>query len=234
MLIKPESQLRCISTDINTRDILFLDGVRYSIEIIDLNYKRLLNTIEQIVILGNEKKPIPPFIAMAMSDSWAIIDSTHRLRELIQSLPKLKKNTPEVQVFLRNTQCVEDLRNYVQHFRTGINSFVKHEMPLWGTLIWNKKNAETGCSECHSIIPGTFFNNITSSIGSFSNEKYEFYEKIILKTGEFNCDIADIYDRVSVFFSWYENWFIKNFSDENHHGADAYVKFQIKPNIDNT
>ncbi len=136
MLITKTSLLRRIPKNVETRTVLFLDGIRYSIEIIDLAFRRLQETIEMISQMENKSDELSPKIVEAMSDAWVIIDSAHRLRELVCQFPKLKQKEPNVQLFLRNTEVVENLRNFVQHFRSGIDSFVEKGMPLWGTLSW--------------------------------------------------------------------------------------------------
>ena len=134
-----------------------MDGIRYSVETIDLVFHRVERNLDKIAALPSESDDLGPCIVEAMSDVWAFVDSVHRLRRLVQHTPGVKQKLPEVQLFLRNSSTIESLRNFVQHFPTEINEFVHALMPLWGVLSWACTNETTGEPESRTIAPGTFF-----------------------------------------------------------------------------
>src|SRR5262249_972480 len=148
----------------------YLDGIRYCLEIADLSSKRLATALNSFQ--NNEPSPgeTGTLIVAATSDAWTMIDSVHRLRELIQQTPGLKKNDPAVQRFLRTTKVVEELRNFVQHFRSGIDDFVTRKIPLWGTLSWVEDNAQDGLPAHHTLVPGTFFREATAISITFDTQ----------------------------------------------------------------
>lgn len=158
-----------------------------------------------------------------------MIDAIHRLRELLQHLPGLKRNQPELQIFLRKTRAVEDLRHFVQHFRSEIESFTSCGMPLWGTLSWASRNSETGLPENHMVIPGTFFDEVWVESCRFDAQKGKFADRVLLYAGPKKIDLADLCEDVEKFVAWYVKWFEGAFSDTNLLGSDAHAILMYRP-----
>lgn len=182
-LVPPDSPLRLVPTVLDRKAVLFLDGIRYSLHMFDMTSTRLAQTLDSIGRTQVEPNELTDRITWALSDAWLMIDSVHRLRELLEQAPRLKKNTPELQIFLRNTSGVEDLRNFFQHFRTEIDSFTELGMPLWGTLSWAYTNPNTGELENHTIAPGTYFEGAWVASCTFDRDKGAFLEKVLLYAG---------------------------------------------------
>lgn len=98
-------------------------------EIIYLNYKNLYEICSEI----NDDQTN---IAKALSQSWSIMDMTHRIREIAQSVPGLNKKNPELLRFLRNTAEIERCRHYIQHLRGELAKPAPSPYPVWGSLSW--------------------------------------------------------------------------------------------------
>jgi hypothetical protein len=228
-LITKDSTLRRIPTSVDRRTILFLDGIRYSLHTFELAFLRLTRTLDRLSQGKKESDDLGEMIAEATTDAWAMIDSVHRLRELLEQMPRLKKNQPELQLFLRRTATVEELRHFFQHFRTEIDSFVSRGMPLWGTLSWARTNAESGLPETHTIVPGTYFHRSWAATCTFDMHKGKFVELLLLHAGPSKIDLAGLADHVKEFVGWYVKWFDSNYSDHERHGADVHMQFQITP-----
>ena len=80
--------------------------------------------------------PLPRF-AGPFLDAWSIVDSVHRLRELLEQLPGFARaKSPSYQVFVRKTADVEDFRNTIQHLRTELPQYAQNGWPVWGVLDW--------------------------------------------------------------------------------------------------
>jgi len=75
-----------------------------------------------------------------LTDCWSVIDSTHRAREITGHVRGLKKNSPELQVFLRNTENVETFRNIIQHIATEIPQLPENSRPTMGSYAWIHKS----------------------------------------------------------------------------------------------
>jgi hypothetical protein len=69
-------------------------------------------------------------------DAWSIVDSLHRLRELLDSFPNLQKRSMTYKVFRRVTEPVEALRNHAQHLRGQLSNPELGHLPVWGTVSW--------------------------------------------------------------------------------------------------
>jgi hypothetical protein len=160
-LIPIGSPLRLVPDSLDRRSVLYLDGIRYAIHIFDLSGVRLTHTLSALSVDSTPAENLAEQIAVAMSDAWTMVDAMHRLRELLSQLPGLKKNLPELQVFLRQTSAIEGLRHFYQHFRTEIDTFTEVGMPLWGTLSWVYTDPDSGENSNFTIIPGTFFEGAT-------------------------------------------------------------------------
>ena len=221
--------LRRIPVDVDRRTILFLDGIRYSIQSFEIASGRLAQTLTKLSKNNNSDEDLGEIISFATIDAWSIVDSIHRLRELLEQLPGLKKNTPELQIFLRRTSAIEELRHYFQHFRTEIDSFVEKAMPLWGTISWSTINDETGLSETHTIVPGTYFHGAWAATCTFDTQEGRFVDRVLLHAGPCKVDLADIEDYIKELIAWYQNWYESKYKGEKRHGADMHMKFFIKP-----
>lgn len=229
VLVPPDSPLRLIPTKLDKRAVLYFDGIRYSLHIFDLAAQRLAATIRELSQEQKDRSIIADRIALAISDAWMLIDSTHRLRELIEQAPRLRKKQVEVQLFLRRTVVVEDLRNHFQHFRTEIDSFVKESMPLWGTLAWAFADPDTGHPMNYTIAPGTFFNDAAIPMCTFDRLKGKYVERVLLQVGALKIDLATLAEQVTEFCIWYTEWFQATFPDTEHHAADVHFNVSIKP-----
>ena len=75
--------------------------------------------------------------------AWSMIDSVHRLRGLVDSLPGLarRNQSPEFRNFMDKAQTVEQFRDAVQHMDTEIPRSAEAGKAVWGTLSWLRGNA---------------------------------------------------------------------------------------------
>jgi len=142
------------------KQMLYLDGIRYSIQIADLAYSRLCESLLRLHKRrkGLEEGELTVTITGAMLDAWSIIDSIVRLRGLLGQTPNLKQNVPQLQLFKRKTETVPKLRNRVQHLNHEIEQLVAKEIPALGVISWLVVLNEPEKYLCScSISAGTFF-----------------------------------------------------------------------------
>ncbi|MGZ8165179.1 MAG: hypothetical protein ACXW04_06790, partial [Methylobacter sp.] len=227
-LVPPDSPLRLVPTTLERKAVLFFDGIRYSFHIFDLAAARLTTTLHELSQEQEDKAAIADRIALAMSDAWMLIDSAHRLRELVEQAPRLRKKQPELQLFLRRTANVEVLRNFFQHFRNEIDAFANQAIPLWGTLTWAYVSPETGAPQNYTIAPGTIFNDVTLHTCTFDTVKWKYGERVLLYAGSTKLDLAALFEHVTEFASWYTEWFRIQFPDTDHHCADLHMCMGVK------
>ena len=114
--------------------LLFLDGIRYSVRMIGLSYQRLKALA---VRLSDDKRvPSDDDFTNTFLDAWFIVDSSDRLRRLVKSLPGLKKNDPNLVLFFNRTESVEMLRNFIQHAEGDVRDLAQQQRPFWGSVSW--------------------------------------------------------------------------------------------------
>lgn len=227
MLISDTSLLRRIPTSVDRRVVLYLDGIRYSIQVADLVYDRLVNTLHRIARLPGGSRELGQAIVEATSDAWSFIDSLHRLRELVQQLPGLRHHETAVQVFLKSTRAVDEFRNYVQHFRNGIDRFAAAERPLWGALSW-PEGTDLEAGRCPIIVPGTFYPGVVFPGCVFDPRTGRFEGGISIETGDQALDLTEIRGRLEQFVGWFEGWFSTAFADGERSGSDVHLQMRIR------
>lgn len=132
-----ESPFRHLPRDLDSTQRRFLEGVRFAVEMTQLSNTRLRGLLTAISLQRTytlEASPDP--VASAFLDAWSMVDSIHRLRELLLATPKMKKRGPLLEVFMRATSAVEPLRNRVQHLKGDLVNPKLGHLPVWGTLGW--------------------------------------------------------------------------------------------------
>lgn len=132
MIISDDSPLCRLPSELNVEQAAFLDGIRYSAAMIDLSYGRLKVTLHQLA----SEHPVNGCFAAAFQDAWSIIDSVHRLKQLLNKMPGMKRATSNFKLFARRTSNVKELRNRIQHLGDGMRSLAMAGSPVWGTLAW--------------------------------------------------------------------------------------------------
>ena len=100
---------------------------------VGLAYQRLSDLL---LSLSDRRNPNPAEFTSAFLDSWSIVDSSHRLRRLITSMPGIKQNDPKILLFLQRTASIEELRNFIQHANGDIQELAENQKPFWGSLCW--------------------------------------------------------------------------------------------------
>ncbi len=139
-MLAPDSPLRRIPAALDRRQAMFIDGIRYSVEMIDLAYVRLCDSLFRIASqFENDKSQsdLPATFAAPFIDAWSIVDSIHRLRELLEQLPNAKRSkSPPYNLFRRKTALVTELRNIIQHLRKDLTIFAENDWPAYGVLDW--------------------------------------------------------------------------------------------------
>src|SRR3989442_1338100 len=90
-IINEQSPLKRIPGSLNDRQRLFVDGIRYSIEMADVAFTRLCT----VAVSVDNEGSLPDGVEFAhvFLDSWSIVDAVHRLRRLVDGFPRAK-NTP--------------------------------------------------------------------------------------------------------------------------------------------
>jgi hypothetical protein len=124
--------------------VFYLDGLRYSFQMANLVSRRIRETLDEIT-RNYPGSYTEEQVTSGLLDAWTMIDICHRVRGIVQGMPGLSRNLPDIQIFLRGTEHIENLRDYVQHFRNGISKIPLDSNPLWGVLSWTTTNNQKTC-----------------------------------------------------------------------------------------
>jgi hypothetical protein len=132
-VIADNSPLRVPPSGLSRKQMMCLDGIRYSAEFADIAYTRLVETLDSLDVVA--RKPTSRAIANVMMDAWTIVDATHRLHDLVKNLPGLTK-APWLKVFCQRVKEAIILRDCVQHQLGEIDTLIATGGQIWGFVSW--------------------------------------------------------------------------------------------------
>src|SRR5208282_5746056 len=138
MIVGQESILRRIPAALARNQALFIEGIRFSIEMADLAHRRLGETLPLLSRMENPDGESQSNVS-AMLDAWSIVDSLHRLRGLLKHMPGIEKRNriPPIRAFFDATEKITELRNTVQHLDNTIPGVVDDQnWAVLGSLSW--------------------------------------------------------------------------------------------------
>lgn len=249
MIIAPNSPLRRLPAELNLKQRLYFDGIRYSIEMANVAYIRLKDILYNLSINhtnldGAHYRHFVP----AILDAWSIIDSVERLRGLIRQTPGFKQKSPGLVVFDQKTSSVEALRNSVQHLNHEIEELLKEGLPVWGVLSWVLVSDEQAKkAQCFTLVPGTMFDRKPDMIVNPLGRSLEIPIGLItLKASGHTVCISEVIERVEELTRKVEEQLAKQFVDlppaasdmlaivEMEFGEDQKDKSQDNKNADNS
>jgi hypothetical protein len=105
--------LRRIPAALARNQALFIEGIRFSIEMADLAHRRLGETLPLLSRMEDPDGESPSNVS-AMLDAWSIVDSLHRLRGLLKHMPGIEKRTriPPIRTFFDATERITETSQY--------------------------------------------------------------------------------------------------------------------------
>jgi hypothetical protein len=140
VIIGPASCLRRIPVALDRKQGYFLEGIRVSIEMIDLAHARLQNSLLAVTGAFRPEGGLQQdLLTAAMADAWLIVDAFHRLADLAQHMPNVvrRNQIPFFHNLIAANGAVNELRNTVQHLPEQIHgSTVDPNWSVWGVLSW--------------------------------------------------------------------------------------------------
>jgi len=169
-------------------------------------------------------------ITSAMLDAWTVVDSTHRLRELLMQFPDVKQRLAHLQVFYRRTASVERFRNLIQHLRRKIDALALNGLPVWGSLTWRLRTDPTTSEETSfGICPGTFFDGAKVFLSEFGERMEKPIGMVCLNIGNASLDLGALVESATPIITYFERTLAEQFRDEPLNGADLLLKIKVKP-----
>ena len=130
--ITRDSALRKPPQPISERQIVLLDGIRYSADMAGVAIDRLW---QQLCWMDSAEMVEPYQIAAAALDVWSIIDAAHRMLDLVENLPGLP-NSNWRRIFHERVADALALRDVWQHQVGEAPAVVEQRGQAWGALAW--------------------------------------------------------------------------------------------------
>jgi hypothetical protein len=168
--------------------VFHLDALKYSFQMANLVSSRIRETLDDIA-KNHPDKYTEEQVTSGLLDAWTLIDICHRIRAIIEGMPRLSRKLPGIQIFLRGTEQVESLRNYAQHFRNEISNIPLESNPLWGALSWTPSKDKT---RCLSIFSGNLVGGVTAHLLVLDSHTSEFLGGIKLLANGIEIDLIDV------------------------------------------
>lgn len=233
MIISDDSPLRRLPDSLDRKQALFFDGIRFSVQMADLAYLRLRETALRLT--GNDDGPIADgqLIVSAFLDAWSIIDSVYRLRGLISQTPGIKQNVPPLQLFMRRTTDVEDLRHAIQHLNSELHKKGDEAWPVWGTLNWfTIMDQESFKGGICFLVAGTVKRGeiAMDKVGKFipmGKSSDHPVVNINLMTSGYVISLTELLECVENIISPLERELTEQFDDLPHSASDLIIRMDV-------
>ncbi len=152
--VAEDSPLRKPPLPISEKQIVLLDGIRYSMDMAGVAIDRLWRKL--CFLDSNEESIGNHDIAEAALDAWSIIDAAHRMYDLVGSLPGLP-NSAWRRIFQGRLQDALELRNMWQHQVSEADNVVTARGQAWGALAWVKHEDAGPTGRWFLAVVGTDF-----------------------------------------------------------------------------
>lgn len=135
-ILHHNSILKYLPINLNKKQFLIFDAIRFSLEIVENSWSSLINQIEFIASSKSEYvKDLPKLFV----EIWSIIDNVKRFISLHSQL-EIKS-----QLNIMDTiEHVVEFRHTLQHLDERIGqTLIDSDIPVYGILTWNYLNPET-------------------------------------------------------------------------------------------
>jgi hypothetical protein len=195
-MIARDSSLRNLPSDMDRKQVLFLDGIRHAAEIADLAYKRLVDCLTSMADRESAESEIQ--VAAAFSDAWTVIDAVDRFRSLITLAPGLKPDDKLADASQDSLDLllphVRDLRNVADHIAVRIPQVLAARMPALGLISWFTLDLDQLGGRSCTLAPGALIGKTTSPlVNPLGKELYARTCQIHLAAGEHRVCISEVH-----------------------------------------
>lgn len=150
-LINNKSVIYNLPLEISRRDLLIIDSIRFSIELIELNYNNLIEELEKVMVYhSNGNSNYSKNLICMFNSAWGIIDHTNRFYKLKKLLSPMKDD-----FFYEGERILSKFRNTFQHLQDRIDECLTElESPFYGSLSWGYKPEKSTNTQKYYAITG--------------------------------------------------------------------------------
>lgn len=138
ILLGRESPLRRIPINVSPKQAVFLDGIRHSIEVMDIGFGRLRNGLTKAALEPLHPPELPLVGAGLFLDAWAVVDAIDRFRQFYLRFPGMQHSAVPDQIppLSKTLQNFRDLRNVGDHVVDRADAVVAKGGAALGELTW--------------------------------------------------------------------------------------------------
>lgn len=193
-IFSENSVLKRLPINIGKKQLVFLDGIRHSIEVVEVAYNRLLKCLTEVANdppSGNELSLIIPYVFI---DVWVIVDALDKFRNLYQNFPGMKySQSPEVVPLAELMESFRQIRNVQDHLYSSAQKVAANGEGAFGMLEWMTLFADPvpSCWKC-VIRPGTIDRFIDTKVDSMTTTFNEITDNVTLKIAGHTGNISSI------------------------------------------
>jgi hypothetical protein len=225
-----DSKLRRLPPALNERQSIYLDGIRYAIEMADIAYSRLAQNLLAYSIHSDTSPKKLTQHADLFLDAWSFVDSVHRLREIAMQMPITKKNAPGLVAFLNSTKHAEEMRHIGQHLRRELDAIEQRHQPVHGILSWIYViDIERRLFRSCSAWPGKLRNQALGRFPIPNNRSFRAnIDHIELWIKDLEFSLSDAFEEVKAFTRRLENSLPPDWAEMECLGTDTMIALDIQ------
>lgn len=186
--------------DVEERQRLVRDGVKRSTDTTNLAHRRLVGA------MADAGTTTTPNHTALVTDVWTIVDSSNRLRLLIDIMPGLKKKAPPNEVLRRQLKAVEEFRHYVQHLDKEILGIEEGRvMTAFGTISWIVSSGPKDLAVV-TAIPGSLAKGLSAPVVNPAGKTIRPpIDHIELAISEGRLAISELVRAIEKWVPWFES-----------------------------
>lgn len=138
ILLGRQSVLRRIPVNIDPKQAIFLDGIRHAVEIMDVAYSRLRDTLTQLALTPPTSDELSNISSHVFLDAWAFVDAVDRFRMLYMQMPGIKFGAKKdgIPTLQEAIQEFRNLRNVADHLAQRADFVLSRNSAALGELSW--------------------------------------------------------------------------------------------------
>lgn len=135
-MLSENSSLRRVPVNLDRKQVVFIDGIRHSAEIIDLAYKRLRSTLTELALNPPSSNELPLATPHAFLDAWALVDAVDKFRLLYQNFPNMTWKANSEPSLQDVAQPFKKIRDIADHCNATAERIVSKDTAGLGVLTW--------------------------------------------------------------------------------------------------
>lgn len=146
MTLSSESPLNFLPTELENKQLMLLDSLRFTLEMIDYNFEQLIKHLEQVSTGKANKIHYKIF-----NYAWTLIDHSQRFCLLYKKL-----NSSEESI-IKRLDYLYSFRNAIQHLDKNVEEkIIKNSRPIYGSIKWVVNDVEKNEVYTSILVSGIF------------------------------------------------------------------------------